>query len=242
MNARCWSLLSLALLSVLVACDGGELIVFSPNRPGSAGNDPSLSGAPSMAGTAGSVTLAGNGGSGPSGSGGIAGDPFDRTCQRAEDCDLSWLCQKQSCSDALGVCTPIPVFDDSRFMPVCGCDRITYWNDTLRQVARVAASTPGSCQADALPCTNRDDCGPFGACRQILPNINACGMPPGTGQCWAIPNDCTSADDRPVYLPCPPPAGSSAPPPACLSLCQVLQTDGPYLHAPRNWDCGGKSP
>jgi hypothetical protein len=225
------ALLGLALVVAIVACEGGEVIVFSPAQ-GLAGNPAGAGGA--VAGS--SAGLAGTGGSAPGGSSGTGGNPLDRVCQSNDDCDPSWFCQKQECSEPAGVCSPIPILDDSRLLPVCGCDHITYWNDSLRQVARVSAAQAGPCGADALPCMSGDECGPFGACRQFFSNVADCGMQDGSGQCWAIPNDCASADDAPVYVPCPPPPGS--PPPDCLTMCQALQSDLPYLLAPRKFDCG----
>lgn len=229
----------IALLAAVGACEGGEIVIFAPAQAGSAGHDASagMSGT-TLAGAGGSpAELAGNGGSAPSGWGGegaALGDP----CQSSDDCDLSWYCQKQNCADTAGVCLPIPT-DDPTFLPVCGCDGVTYWNDSLRQVARISASTPRECQSGAKPCRNGSDCGTFGACRQRLPSVNDCGTSPGKGQCWAIPNDCTSAGDRPVGLPCPPPPGTTpGPPPQCLTLCQALQADRPYVALPQGWDCG----
>jgi len=228
------------LLAAVGACEGGEIVVFSPSPGGSVGNEAGA-GAPG-AGAGGSAESAGNGGSGLGGSGGVVGSPFDRACQSNLDCDFSWFCQKQDCSALSGLCSPTPALDDARYAPVCGCDRITYWNDTLRQVARVAAAQFDRCGPDALPCMSGAECGPFGACRQILPDVSFCGSPPGTdagmeagmGQCWALPNDCATADDKPMYLPCPPPPGSPAP--DCLTLCQALQADRPYLRA-QKWYC-----
>src|SRR4051794_40674760 len=108
--------LGLSLLAVIGACEGGEVIVFSPAQAGAPG--PGASG--NIGGSSGGLA-----GSGGTGSGGVAGNPLDRACQSNDDCDLSWFCQKQACSDATGVCSPIPILDDGRLLPVCGCDRVT---------------------------------------------------------------------------------------------------------------------
>lgn len=234
--------LGFLLLAVVGACEGGEIVVFSPAAGGSAG----VAGAsPSGAVAGSSAGSGGDGGSGLGGSGGVGGNPFDRGCETSKDCDFSWFCQKSDCSAPSGVCSPIPVLDDAHYRPVCGCDRITYWNDTLRQVARVSAAQVDRCGPDALTCMSSAECGPFGACRQILPDVSFCGSQSGAdagadagagaGQCWAIPNDCATADDKRMFLPCPPPPGS--PPPDCLTLCQALQADRPYLQAPQKWNC-----
>lgn len=222
---RLRALLGLSLVAAIGACEGGQVVVFVPAEGGSAGSPAGAGGA--QAGS--SAGVAGTGGSALAGLAGMGGNPLDRACQSNDDCDLSWFCEKQDCRDLTGVCSPIPILDDTHLQPVCGCDRITYWNDTLRQVARVSAARPNWCGPDALHCTSGDECGPFGACRQILPDPSYCGGSPGTGQCWAIPSDCGSPDDMPQYLPCPPPPGSPAP--DCMTMCQALQAGRPYLQA-----------
>ncbi|HYQ44101.1 MAG TPA: hypothetical protein VER11_19100 [Polyangiaceae bacterium] len=231
------AIFGLALLVAIGACEGGEVVIFSPAQAGAAGNDAGAgaSGA-AFAGAGGSSAgLAGQGGSTAGGSGGTGGGT---SCRSNADCGLSWFCQKPDCTAATGVCLPLPISEESRYMPVCGCeDNITYWNDTQRQLAGISASTPGQCQsASAKTCMSSVECGPYGACRQVLPGPNDCGSPPGVGQCWAIPDNCTSPDDKPVGLPCPPPGPPSGCPPI-LTACQALQADRPYIKLPRNYHC-----
>ena len=82
-----------------------------------------------------------------------------------------------------------------------------------------------------------DECGPFGACLLQVQTFDACKMADrGTGQCWAIPNDCESIGNPVAGFPCPPlPPGT---PPPCLTLCEVLQGDVPYLRpSPKDQSC-----
>ncbi|HEY3254470.1 MAG TPA: hypothetical protein VGJ91_10990 [Polyangiaceae bacterium] len=231
--------LALALLVGVDACDGGEIVVFSTAEAGSAG---SVSGAGSggvssgagAGALAGSLNAAGDGGIVTSGGGSGGGGPVDKPCQTIADCDPSWLCQKQFCSDPQGVCLPLPVSEDPLLSPVCGCDHKTYWNDTLRQTFGIPASTMGECRSGAQPCSSSDECGSNGACSQKLPNPNACAMP-GSGQCWVTPTDCAADSEKPHWLPCtaqgvPP----NSPPPACLTTCQALQSGSAYWQAPKN--------
>ena len=237
-------LVLLSWLAGAMACDGGEVVVFAVAAAGSAGEsgsagsaNPPLAGAGSGASVGGSLEPAGGSGGTASGAGGGGGDTVDKPCQTTDDCDRAWLCQKQACSDAAGVCLPRPVSDDPVRAPVCGCDHITYFNDTLRQQYGISASTNGECRSGARTCINSDDCGPDGSCSHRLPNFNACSMP-GTGQCWITPNDCASTSDKPRFLPCPPPGGMpGGPPPMCLTTCQALQSGYPYLPMPQNYVC-----
>ncbi|HET7538492.1 MAG TPA: hypothetical protein VFK05_01425 [Polyangiaceae bacterium] len=225
---------TLSVLAFIVggfACDGREIVVFSPAQSGSAGAFGGSAGmgmAGSAPSSAGAPVAAGSDGSGANG--GDGGDVGAQPCLTLWDCDPSWYCAKQRCSDPAGYCLPRPISDDPQLNPVCGCeDGITYWNDTLRKAYGISASTPGACQAGALSCgLSGFECGPNGTCSHQLPDLSACGMP-GKGQCWIIPTDCSS-DDRPSWLPCPPPPGApQGPPPPCLTTCQALQAGWPYV-------------
>ncbi len=225
-----------SLVGAVSACEGRDIIVFSPALAGSGGlGGAAGSGGVAAAGSGGSAG-GGAGDAGAAASGGAAGAP---TCQSTSDCDPSWYCAKQSCADSAGYCLPRPISDDSQFAPVCGCeDGITYWNDTLRQVYGISASTPGACQLTALGCNGDIECGTNGTCSHQLPDPSFCGMP-GKGQCWVIPNDCGSADDRQSWLPCSPPpsGGAPPPPPQCMTTCQALQAGWPYFRRPKDFHC-----
>lgn len=236
-------LLTTILLIGVGACEGGQIVVFSSAQPGAAGD---AAGAGSSGGTA--AGAPGNegisGASASSGLGGFSGNPQDQSCQSTDDCDPSWYCQKEACADVAGVCLPRPSLDDPRLLPVCGCDGITYWNDTLRQALGISWSSGGWCRSGTRRCYSGSECGPNGRCSRQLPGFTSSSgsdMPacdaPGAGQCWAIPNDCTSANDGPVGLPCPPPGPPTGPPPDCLTLCQALQADKPYVRLPMGVHC-----
>jgi len=234
------SLSALVLLVGLGACDGGEIVVFSAVHAGSAGANASGAGSGGnalMAGASfgGSLDAAGSSGAATSGSGGGGGDTVDAPCQNSDDCEPTRFCQKQDCSSTSGVCLPKPVSDDPVRAPVCGCeDHRTYFNDTLRQQYRVSASTPSECGSVATTCSTNEGCGTDGSCSIRLNQISECGAP-GLGQCWVVPNDCSTTIDKPHFTECPaagaPPGGAPMP---CLTTCQAVQLGLPYLPAPRN--------
>jgi len=240
-QSRVRTLAALTLLAAAAACDRGDVVVFAAIQAGTAGLDASA-GSGGDAGTAGASdgrggSAAGSAGAPSSGASGNGGEPGDKPCQTADDCGgLTWLCQRQNCGDTLGVCLPRPVSDDPLRAPVCGCDRITYFNDTLRQQYGISSSRQGECKGDALPCDTSDDCGPGGSCSHRLPGFSACSVP-GTGQCWVAPNDCSSTSDKPHFLSCPPPGAPPGPKPACLTTCQALQSGDPYVPMPPDYVC-----
>jgi len=241
MSRKPWSALVACLVLFGVgACDGGEIVVFSAIQAGAAGTSTMAGsgGLPRDGGAAGDgagglTELAGNGGGGLGGSGGGGGDA-DKPCQSSDDCDPSWLCQKRDCADVGGVCLPRPSDDPVR-KPVCGCDNITYWNDALRQQRGIPALLATSeCRFGVRGCMSDAECGTGNICNRRLPDVSACSKP-GTGQCWAVPSDCTGTSDNPHLLPCPPPPNS--PQPACITTCQAMNSGAPYLERPQGYVC-----
>jgi hypothetical protein len=247
-RAAVGSWLALALLAGAGACDGSEIVVFSRVQAGSTGANSSAGGAGLAAGSGGSLagSTAAAGGSGMVTSGaGVGGrNLVDKPCRDNEDCDQSLFCQKQDCADVEGVCLPTPLLDDPRQAAVCGCDHKTYWNDTFRQRSGIPAILGvGPCGSGAQPCATSDDCCSnsddcaLAACSIQLRVLSACGGTTGLGQCWMIPTDCASADDKPVGLPCPPPGPPPPTPPPCLTLCQALQARQPFLGLRASYTC-----
>lgn len=232
-RAALLSLCGFTLLAGVGACEAREIVVFSPAQAGSAGMNAlsGSSGVPEIAGTAGSLGGSQDvGGGGAGTSGGSGGDTVDTACQTSDDCDLSWYCEKNGCGRPAGVCLPRPVSDDPTRAPVCGCeDHITYFNDTLRKQAGISGSMDGECKSGAKSCLVDDDCGEDGRCSHRLPGVNACASMPGLGQCWRVPTDCSSTNEKPHFLPCPPQGMPGGPPPACLTTCQAVQSGAPYF-------------
>ena len=232
---------------LFVACNAGDVAVFSEATAGatnsgnaglsgaSAGGGSSGAGAASSAGggdTAGATGGAGGsfaGGGGATGGGsGQAGACDEMMCHGNPDCPPNWLCNKQACPDMTGVCEPRPVCLDSTPAPVCGCNHVTYWNDCLRMQAGTAASTVGECGAGTHPCYMNGDCPPGASCSHLLPPMTVCGGPLTPGTCWVTPSDCSATGDLRLWSPCPPPgsAGGSGP---CVSTCKAVQSGHPHV-------------
>jgi len=231
----------------LVACESGEIVIFSPAQAGAAGS----SGGSAAGGAAG--TSAGSAGASPGGSGGSSGiagggggtttgggGAMNPTCLSTADCDINSnsFCSKQSCADTLGECLPRPFPDDTSSEHVCDCEgRITFWNDSFRQWYGAPASRPGVCSPDpTYGCAQ--DCGPDRKirCAHLLltPPDVACGAQPSLGQCWLMPRNCPNSDAQDALI-CPPPG--SGLPPLCATTCVAIQSEHPFTQLPAGQSC-----
>jgi len=222
----------LALLVVAFAgCDASDVVVFSQRSVGAGGSAGGAGMSVSGSGTAGQAGVAVGGAhtenGGASGGAGV-------TCLSSVECQAGWFCEKQTCDDAQGVCVPAPSIDDSTLLEVCGCDHITYFNDTLRKQYRISASTPKECGLDALSCLDDTACGPGATCSHWLTPMTGCGMS-GLGRCWVIPPDCPATGERPAYQLCQSPGMPPPGPSPCVTTCQAIQSGREYQRAPRGF-------
>jgi hypothetical protein len=63
-------------------------------------------------------------------------------------CDAGLWCQMpsgQCTADGAGTCVKAPEICNQIFLPVCGCNGMTYSNDCERQAAKVSKAHDGKC-------------------------------------------------------------------------------------------------
>ena len=64
-------------------------------------------------------------------------------------CDAGLWCQMPSgqcgVADGAGTCVKAPEICNQIFLPVCGCNGMTYSNDCVRQAAKVSKAHDGKC-------------------------------------------------------------------------------------------------
>jgi hypothetical protein len=155
------------------------------------------------------------------------------TCATSDDCYLGTYCEKSSCGAATGLCQPAE-FPTSDEQPVCGCDGITYFNDSLRQEHGISGMKSRRCDP-YLPttqtCRGRGECSPTpDGTPTYCGRLGGCGMkppaPPGPlGICWVLPPSC------PAPVPMGPARWSECgggPQGPCVDTCAAVQSEEPY--------------
>lgn len=215
------------LLGALLAACGSEDVLVFDTLPGSGGSSGELTSSVGGSSSSSSVTATETSTATVTSTTGMPTEP----CGDVYDCGNYFFCQKDSCSTAIGACEPRPVLSDPDPDPVCGCDGVTYWNDSLRRQFGVASSTAGECSEYARRCDSGEDCGAFGMfCARILPPGRSCGpelYPPPKGTCWAVPPRGEGLMDSNIFLLCPNP--SMPAPEHCVDSHWAITSQFPHI-------------
>jgi hypothetical protein len=146
-----------------------------------------------------------------------------RACQvvNPNACPAGSYCLSANC--VTGNCVVAPV--SAQASPVCGCDRITYWNAAVAATAGNGVRVDGACPAGvacggiaALNCPN----GSF--CNFQVANATACNGADIGGRCWALPDVCPlqPAGTAPTNRRC---TGNTA----CMTMCEMIRNERIYF-------------
>jgi len=143
------------------------------------------------------------------------------------NCPDGMYCLSPNCG-VNGTCQPVPA--NVQQAPVCGCDRITYWN------AGVAAANSASVRVDGA-CPAGVACGagigaatcPAGAICNLEQATDATCNQNATGRCWTLPAACPAlpAGTMPTTRRCV--GGGNNP---CLPACELIQAGRIYFTDP----------
>ncbi|MBK8256575.1 MAG: hypothetical protein IPK82_28380 [Polyangiaceae bacterium] len=224
------------LAGAIAACDGGS----TSTSGGAAGSGASTTttggagaGGTSSGGTAGTgATTGGSGGLG--GTGGMGGSTNSSTtstttgggtvCTWAptDPCEPGFYCKADNCG--MGQCAPMGSIENGEKAPVCGCDGVTYWNDSIAKSHGMSIKTGGECGPSAAK-----QCGGFGGlpcpdavyCNYALKDAVECNIADLGGTCWAMPKVCEGGVG---FGPNTRQCGAEL----CKAECELIKADMPW--------------
>jgi hypothetical protein len=133
---------------------------------------------------------------------------------------IGQYCKVVGCAAAGGTCTTRPVNQPPAFVPQCGCDNVTYWNETIAGVYGANVKAPGTC-----PTNTAATCKPGVAAAKCATNRSCnvdttqCGVPLVSGYCWGLPTVCPG---EATQRACGGGIGFSGP---CLSYCEAVRNE-----------------
>lgn len=154
---------------------------------GSGGKGGTSSTTGGSAGTA--AGSAGTGAGGDPNTGDTCGGLQGLACDDGEYCHYlpGSMC---GAADQTGVCRPLPEACDANYLPVCGCDDMTYGNACEAAMAGVSVAREGECGGTGVACGARagDTCADDEYCE--FPLELMCGAADGEGVCRPRPEVC----------------------------------------------------
>ena len=133
----------------------------------------------------------------------------------ATDCAVGEYCKVSACAAAGGTCTKRPAVATA-LTPICGCDGVTYWNESVAASFGVNTKQDGACPATiAKKCNDTSlDCPDQRFCNRQVESALACTQP--SGVCWGIPQPCPTGGGRQRRCG----AGT-----ACATTCESIKSE-----------------
>jgi hypothetical protein len=213
----------------LVACakggtelgGGGVASSSTPSSGGAAGSSSTSTGSGSTTSTSATGGAGGATTSSSSSSTTTSGDPCHWK-NGVDPCSAGFYCQAQGCGD--GVCAPVGTTETQNRSPVCGCDGVSYWNESVAAAHGMAVQGFGAC-APAKTCGGvAGTICPTGAhCALHLASATDCGGADLPGTCWAVPKVCPNTGLGLQTRGC----GASA----CAGECNLIAADSAWYDA-----------
>jgi hypothetical protein len=234
--------------SVLVACSSEDAEVAPADDTGTPSGDTSVDSTPGDTGSGEDSSMTDTGGSGGDTGGADSGSadstsdaPSEAASEGGADaggetatdggagksctfsgggCDATEYCDAPACD--MGTCKPRPATATKEYAPVCGCDGVTYWNDSVAKItghSAVAGKCPlagGGVGAGTKFCGIKG-CADDEVCIQDLTDHGSCGLGGFGKTCWRLVSGATcpsGAADTPKVREC-----NGGTPDACTGYC-----------------------
>lgn len=223
-----------AVGGIIVACGGSsETDLFgAPNgdATGSSSSSTSSSGGDAASGSSSTSSSSGGGSSSGGSSSGNASssgsnDAGPKTCRPSvpSDCGDGEFCKVATCNQTTGgTCTKRPKTVSQDYLPVCGCDDVTYWNPEVMAQFGVSPKAQGIC-AKGLACDDLTKCPDKRFCNRQLDAAGYCAAAVTLdGTCWGLPPNCPGLSNGKAR-PC------GANPNQCKTYCEAVRAEDPWF-------------
>lgn len=132
-------------------------------------------------------------------------------------CAASQYCDAPGCG--AGVCRSRPTEVSLSFNPSCGCDGVTYWNNSQAHAGGVTVGASGACTTTAANCAALST--PCKApANKCVNERSSCSGISTDGTCWSIPSGATCPTGAKDTRQCALAGGGS-----CVTRCEAILGD-----------------
>ncbi|MBN9165923.1 MAG: hypothetical protein J0I07_33550, partial [Myxococcales bacterium] len=103
-------------------------------------------------------------------------------------CGPGMYCAAKNCKQ--GTCVAVGTNESSNRNPVCGCDGVTYWNESVAAKNGMSIAKGGACGNDGAICNGIVPCPNGSKCNRRLQGADGCLGGNAQGSCWMTPSTC----------------------------------------------------
>jgi hypothetical protein len=137
-------------------------------------------------------------------------------------CDPGFYCNAPGCGT--GTCAQKPGIAEQQKdrALVCGCDNVTYWNESIAAYQGVGVKAMGTCLVGSgIACSQATPCPSGLRCNRKALSDMTCNTTPN-GECWGMPIACDPIG----------PTGHACSNGQCASECVLIQSQNPWYDGP----------
>lgn len=226
------------VVGAAIACSGAnetELFGAAPSaKPSTSAPSGTSGSAPGETSSGNDAGSSGTNDAGTSSDGGVPDASGPTTCRPGDPdaCGIDEYCRVEGCAVTGGVCTKRATFQAGAYEPVCGCDRVTYWNKELASSRGVNVAASGPCPASsALRCDAQAKCPDGAHCNMVVRSRIGCLTDAVVnGLCWVLPASCPPVTAQ---------RARACEDNRCTSLCEAIKTEKRFYPVASCADGGG---